>query len=117
MNSLDAFFQRLSQQPDTLQFNDTIAVITEHYDFTPVGFSNGDVRNDIGQNTGSCKILAFGLLHRLPETQLLHCFGDYYRVDVLGHPDGKDHQNIRNFMKTGWAGVHFDGPALQAKNL
>jgi hypothetical protein len=117
MNSLDAFLQRLSQQPGTLQFSDTIAIITEHYDFTPVGFSNGDIRNESGQNTGSCKILAFGLLNCIPEAQLLDCFGDYYRVDVLGHPDGKDHQNIRSFMKTGWAGVRFDAPALQAKNL
>ena len=32
------------------------------------------------------------------------------------NPDGSDHGNIRNFMKSGWKGVSFpDGLALKAK--
>jgi hypothetical protein len=34
-------------------------------------------------------------------------FGAYYFEDVLGNPNGTDHQNIRNFMKTGWDGIAF----------
>ncbi|WP_188863865.1 HopJ type III effector protein, partial [Aliivibrio fischeri] len=45
----------------------------------------------------------------------LACFGQYYRHDVLENPQGDDHQNIRNFMVTGWAGVQFKTQALQAK--
>jgi hypothetical protein len=116
MTTTAAFLQRLAAQPDSIQFNDTIALIDAAYAFTPTGFTNGEVRNEAGQNNGSCKIFAFGLLHQLPESQLLACFGDYYRKDVLGNPAGTDHQNIRNFMKTGWGGIRYDGPALQSRN-
>jgi hypothetical protein len=30
----------------------------------------------------------------------------------LENPSGKDHGNIRNFMLTGWQGIHFEVPAL-----
>jgi hypothetical protein len=33
----------------------------------------------------------------------------------LGDPSGTNHQNIRNFMKTGWNGIQFEGEALQLK--
>ena len=39
--------------------------------------------------------------------------GDYYRVDVLQHPDATDHQNIRQFIQYGWAGITFEGCALE----
>jgi hypothetical protein len=45
----------------------------------------------------------------------LNCFGEYYRTDVLQHPDAIDHQNIRNFIRFGWDGVRFDGAALTLK--
>ena len=48
--------------------------------------------------------------------QTLHCFGDYYRTDVLQHPDATDHQNIRNLIRFGLDGVRFDGEALVLKN-
>jgi HopJ type III effector protein len=35
-------------------------------------------------------------------------------VDVLENPEATNHQNIRNFMKTGWAGISFEGTALTA---
>ena len=66
------------------------------------------MENAAGQNEGSCKILAFARLHQLTPEQTLHCFGGYYRKEVLGDPAGNSHQNIRQFMKTGWAGITFD---------
>ena len=109
------FLQRLNNAPDSIAFDDTIAVIDAHYDFTPTAFNNGATRNEAGQNNGSCKLLSFAKLHKLSQQQTLACFGDYYRKDVLGNPDGSDHQNIRNFMKTGWEAVRFEGEALAPK--
>jgi hypothetical protein len=51
----------------------------------------------------------------LSKEEALQLFGDYYRKDVLLNPNGKDHQNIRNFMNSGWEGVQFDGEALEEK--
>ena len=101
----------------TPQFQETMAVIGENYRYTPTEFSNGlsePLLNPAGKNEGSCKIFAFGLLHQLSEAQTLQLFGEYYRNDVLTHPEGEDHQNIRRFMRDGWDGVVFKGAALQA---
>lgn len=113
--TIQDFLQRLRAAPDTVGFSDSIGVIDAHYVFTPTAFTNGELRNDAGQNNGSCKLISFARLHQLSEAETLACFGDYYRKDVLGHPDGSDHQNIRNFMRSGWAGVSFDGQALAPK--
>lgn len=112
---LTAFLQRLSEAPADIAFNDTIAAVEAAYEFTPTAFRNGSLRNEAGQNNGSCKIFSFARMHNLTAEQTLHCFGDYYRKDVLGNPGGSDHQNIRNFMQTGWAGVAFEGQALTPK--
>lgn len=113
--NLDAFLQKLNQSPESVDFTDTMAAIETTYDFTPSAFTNGTLRNEAGQNSGSCKLFAFALLNQLSEQQTLACFGAYYRDDVLKHPEGTDHQNIRNFMKTGWAGVKFDSMPLTPK--
>jgi hypothetical protein len=55
-------------------------------------------------NVGSAKLLSFGVLAGLSKEETLALFGGYYR-DVLATPDGDDHPNIRNFMKSGWDGV------------
>ena len=112
--SIEAFIKRLRETPDEIEFADTIAVIDAHYDYTPTAFRNGDVHNEAGQNTGSCKLLSFAKLHGLSEAETLACFGKFYREDVLKNPDGTDHQNIRNFMRTGWSETAFAGEALQA---
>lgn len=112
---LKAFLQRLNDAPDSVNFSDTIALIDALYDFTPTAFTNGATRNEAGQNNGSCKLFSFAKLQGLSPKQTLACFGDYYRKDVLGNPDGADHQNIRNFMKSGWAGIEFSGTALVPK--
>jgi hypothetical protein len=115
--TLDQFLTSL-QHPETLQtiqFSDTINLIDQHYDFTPSAFQNGTHYNASGQNNGSCKILAFALLHQLSTEQALHCFGDFYRKDVVQHPDADDHQNIRNLIKHGCQGVRFENQALTLK--
>ncbi|MFY9261241.1 MAG: HopJ type III effector protein [Gallionella sp.] len=105
----------LATAPDRVNFADTIAVIDTQYDFTPTAFCNGELDNAAGQNNGSCKVFSFAKLHQLTPQQTLHCFGSYYRDDVLQHPEATDHQNIRNFMQFGWDGVVFQGAALTAK--
>lgn len=110
------FITQLSSNPESIHFQDTIALIEAHYDFTPTAFQNGELHNAAGQNSGSCKLFSFAQLHQLTTAQTLVCFGDYYRVDVLQHPEATDHQNIRNFMKFGWDGIRFEGKALTAKH-
>lgn len=112
---IDTFLAKLTASPDDIEFTDTIAVIEANYTFTPTQFSNGTTVNQAGDNNGSCKIFAFGLAHGLSEAQTLACFGRYYRDDVLANPQGQDHQNIRNFMASGWAGIQFASQALTAK--
>lgn len=113
--TIDAFLKKLNSDPESVAFDDTMAVIDACYDFTPAAFSNGDARNQAGQNSGSCKLFAFALLHQLSEAQTLACFGAYYRDHVLSNPDGTDHQNIRNFMKSGWSGISFERAPLTPK--
>ena len=113
--SLTAFLERLRRTPDQIEFADTLATIEAHYEYTPTAFRNGAVDNAAGQNAGSCKIFAFARLQDLDAAQTLACFGRYYRDDVMKHPDASDHQNIRQFMRTGWSGVAFDGQALKPR--
>lgn len=112
MMELNTFLLQLNGMPDTIAFGDIIALIESRYEFVPTAFRNGDLFNEAGTNSGSCKLFSFAHLQHLSEQQTLHCFGAYYRDDVLGNPNGTDHQNIRNFMKTGWAGIEFKGNAL-----
>jgi len=110
------FLQTLKVTPKNTTFEATIAVIDAHYDFTPTAFRNGDLQNEARQNNGSCKIFSFAKMHNLTPEQTLHCFGNYYRNDVLKHPQELDHLNIRNFIKTAWQGIVFQGSALTPRN-
>lgn len=110
-----SFLEKLKQTPEAIAFTDTIAIIEENYIFTPTTFQNGSQINVAGENSGSCKLFAFAQLQDLTETETLACFGAYYYDDVLKNPGGTDHQNIRNFMKTGWNGIQFLGEALVSK--
>lgn len=114
--NLNQLLERINISPDTIDFSDCIQLIDLHYHFTPTAFSNGSHHNAADQNNGSCKIFAFGKLHQLTKDQVLACFGSYYREDVLQNPDARDHQNIRQFMRSGWAGIHFEGVVLIAKS-
>ena len=113
--SIHSFLQKLKQTPKEISFTETIAVIEENYDFTPTAFQNGLQYNAVGENSGSCKLFAFAQLHHLSKEETLSCFGAYYFEDVLEHPEGTNHQNIRNFMKTGWNGIQFEGTSLVLK--
>lgn len=97
-------------------FEDVIAYVNAHYDYTPTRFSNGlgddPVINEAGKNEGSCRVFALARLLQLPEADTLPLFGRFYREDVLKHPGGSDHGNIRRFMRDGWAGIRFEGEAL-----
>lgn len=114
---LESFFRQLSTEPETISFQQTITLIDALYDFTPTAFTNGEVSNAAGENNGSCKILAFALLHQLSEPQTLALFGDYYSQEVLPDLKGTNHANIRNFMRTGWDGVSFSAEALHGKSV
>lgn len=109
----------IQTSPTEVVFEDVIAVIEADYEYTPTQFYNGiadkEVVNEAGTNEGSCKIFAFADINDLNESQTLSCFGKYYRQDVLCNLAGTDHANIRNFMKFGWEGVHFDSPPLSVK--
>jgi hypothetical protein len=113
--TITTFLDKLKQTPITIAFPETIAVIEENYLFTPTGFKNGEQYNAVGENSGSCKLFAFAQLQNLSQAETLACFGAYYFEEVLGDPNGTNHQNIRNFMKTGWNGIQFEGEALELK--
>ncbi|MBP7172870.1 MAG: HopJ type III effector protein [Cloacibacterium sp.] len=106
---------QIKNSPETILFTEVIAYIDEHYDFTPTKFSNGNTVNEVNQNNGSCKIFSFAKKLNLTVEQTLHLFGDFYRKDVLQNPEGEDHQNIRNFMQSGWSGIYFEGEALEKR--
>lgn len=113
--NINDFLNKLEQDPSKVDFEGAMAVIDAHYSFEPAAFRNGAISNKSGENNGSCKIFALGLLHKLSEQQTLACFGDYYRRDVLANPDNDDHQNIRSFIKNGWRGISFESVALIEK--
>lgn len=115
MNITD-FLHKLNTSPDSIEFNEVIALIDQQYDFTPTQFKNGTAVNEAGKNSGSCKLFAFAKLHGLSQSATLNCFGEYYRKDVLQNMEGADHQNIRNFMNTGWEGISFDAVPLTLKS-
>ena len=89
-------------------------VIEDNYTFTPTTFTNGEVQNKAGQNSGSCKLLAFAKLQKLTEEETLVCFGEHYK-SVLSDKNGTSHQNIRNFMRFGFEGISFSKNALALK--
>ncbi|WP_158971524.1 HopJ type III effector protein [Paraglaciecola sp. L3A3] len=102
-------------QPETIEFSQVIQVIEQNYQYTPTTFTNGGLVSQAGSNEGSCKIFYFAQINRLNAAETLQLFGNYYRQDVLQHPQNSDHGNIRNFMLKGWAGITFDGVALASK--
>ncbi|USD66935.1 HopJ type III effector protein [Vibrio sp. SCSIO 43136] len=112
---LDKFLSQLTSEPSSIEFEQTMASIDANYEFTPTAFANGETHNQANQNNGSCKIFAFASKHQLSVEHTLHCFGKFYRQDVLENPSNDDHQNIRNFMVTGWDGIQFEGEALSAR--
>jgi hypothetical protein len=116
--SLETFLLKVKSN-ETLSFDETMEIITQHYDYTPAEFTNGSgedsLVNAAGTNEGSCKIFAFSLLNELNQQQTLSLFGDFYSKEVLQDPLGNSHQNIRRFMRDSWDGINFSQPALVLK--
>ena len=110
--TIEEFKTKLNDDPAGIQFEDTMALIDSHYEFTETAFNNGAQHNAAGENSGSCKLLYFAQLNQLTKQQTLQCFGQYYR-DVLNEPAGSAHQNIREFIKHGWSGVSFEHTPLR----
>ena len=110
------FVNFLKEDPLNVEFQDVISLIDAYYKYTPTRFTNGvgtnPIVNKAGENEGSCKIFAFARMQGLTEAQTLACFGHNYREDVLPHPDGTNHQNIRRFITDGWKGIQFDREPL-----
>ncbi len=115
MSTVSELINKIKEIPDTIEFNEVMAVIDAAYKHTPTAFTNGEVENGADQNQGSCKILSFARLNGLTESETLACFGRFYRDEVLNDPEGTGHGNIRAFMKTGWSGVSLPDTALVAK--
>lgn len=111
-------FLQMIKAAENISFDATQAMIMDNYHYHPVAFHNGlgeqRLSNAAGSSEGSCRIFAFARIHALDEAQTLKLFGEHYQ-HVLQNPHGSDHQNIRNFIKFGWAGIAFDGEALTAK--
>lgn len=116
--SVQDLIQQIRNRPNTVEFDQVMAVIADHYVYSECAFSNGigdgRVENAAGENAGSCKIFAFAQLNGLNESETLVCFGRYFREDVIGKPEDSDHANIRVFMRDGWKGIRFHGQALNA---
>ncbi len=114
--SIASFLEKIKQNPEAIAFTETIAVIEENYDFSSTDFENGKLQNAAGENSGSCKLFAFAQVQNLSQAETLACFGAYYSDEVLNNPEGTNHQNIRNFVKTGWDGIKFKANALVLKS-
>jgi hypothetical protein len=117
--TLNDFLTKLAENPNSIQFSDTMAVIEANYTFTPCSFNNHGLLSAASENNGSCKIFAFAQLNNLSKQNTLDCFAQFYRDDVLQHPHGDDHMNIRTFMlapeATPFLGITFAGEPLKAK--
>lgn len=108
---IQQFLTKLKSNPTSINFADTMQVIEDNYNFTPTTFTNGDIQNKAGENSGSCKLFAFAVLQKLRKEEVLFCFGEHYK-NVLEDANGDSHQNIRNFMRSGFDGLSFDDEAL-----
>lgn len=112
---IKSFIEKLRNNPKNIQFSETMAVIESNYDFTPTAFKNGELENTEDQNSGSCKLFAFAIKQGFTKEETLACFGEHFFDNVLKDPNGTGHQNIRNFMKTGFKGLYFKGEPLKKK--
>ena len=113
--TIQTFKEKLKNTPKTIAFSETMAVIEANYEFTPTAFKNGELQNEIGQNSGSCKLFAFAKHEGFTKEEALACFGKFYYEDVLKDPNGNGHQNIRNFINSSFDGLTFEGIPLKEK--
>lgn len=95
-------------------FAGVLAHIDEHYTHTPTAFKNGAQYNTVTENQGSARVLYFAKLNNLSKEDTLNLFAEHYK-NVLDNPGATNHQNIRQFMQSGWEGVEFEGTVLLLK--
>ena len=105
---------KLKTTPTAITFKETMQVIENYYTFNPTAFKNGDIINKAGENNGSCKLFAFAMHQEFTKEATLFSFGEHYQT-VLADKNGASHQNIRNFMQTGFKGLSFENEALTLK--
>ena len=112
--TITEFKTKLKTTPTAITFKETMQVIEDYYTFNPTAFANGDIINNAGENNGSCKLFAFAMHQEFTKEATLFSFGEHYQT-VLEDKNGTSHQNIRNFMKTGFKGLSFENEALTLK--
>tara|TARA_R110001606_G_scaffold275726_1_gene423921 strand:- start:147 stop:488 length:342 start_codon:yes stop_codon:yes gene_type:complete len=112
--TIQQFKSKLKTTSTSIQFAETMQVIEDNYNFTPTAFTNGNIKNKAGENSGSCKLFAFAIDQQLTKEETLACFGEHYK-SVLKDKKGTSHQNIRNFMEFGFDGLTFESEALEIK--
>ena len=113
--TLEAFKNKLQNSPKEIDFKETIAAIESTYNFSASAFKNGDLQSSETENLGSCKVFSFALKQNFTKEETLASFAQYYFIDVLENPNATDHQNIRNFIKTGFEGLIFEKETLTEK--
>lgn len=97
-----------------MPFKEIIAYIDDNFNYTASSFKNGTLINAENENQGSAKTLYFAKLNNLSVEDTLKLFAEHYKA-VLDDKEGSSHQNIRNFMESGWKGVSFEKEVLQPK--
>ncbi|PQV49697.1 HopJ type III effector protein [Jejuia pallidilutea] len=113
--NIASFITKLKNTPEQVEFSETMNIVDQNYEFTPTAFKNGTLENAKGENSGSCKLFAFAKAQGFSKEETLACFGAFYFEDVLKNPKGDGHQNIRNFIKTGFEGLSFEDEPLKKK--
>jgi len=117
--TIEEFLDKV-KQGGRVSFQETMKAIEANFIYTPMQFANGlgdgRVVNPAGKNEGSCKIFALGKRYGLSKEETLALFGELYRRDVLEHPDGADHSNIRTFMRGGWDGIEYEAEPLKPRS-
>jgi len=95
--TVEEFKTKLKENPKQIEFSETIEVIEAYYDFSPTAF------------------VTFSKIESLAKEETLACFGAFYYDEVINDPTGAGHQNIRNFMKSGFDRLTIHGAALTKK--
>lgn len=95
-------------------FSEIIIHIDEKFNHTPTAFINGALRNESDQNQGSAKVLFYAKIKQMSKEDTLKLFAEHYEA-VLNDANGTSHQNIRNFMNSGFDGLVFEGVVLTEK--
>lgn len=97
-------FINIVKSGEQIMLADTVKMIDNEFDYFEVPFNCGDAQNAINENATSGKIFSLALIAGLDKDTTLNLFGEVYR-DLS--PSGSDHQNIREFIKSGIDGLKF----------